>query len=169
MSLRGVKKCISFKYPDLHQYRYTDTGESRSSCPSDVESMELKISSSGIEDVIDITHELERIVDASEAVEGICHVFAKDSSCAIIADEKGPDMKKKISYLTRVLLSDKNDDTDGRPEYSMKDVGPLILGRGISIPIRQGRVDLFRSQAVWFIDFDDPKLERVISVQVISD
>jgi len=132
--------------------------------------MEINISSSQKEEMIDITGEIKRLVQQADIVEGICSVFIKGTTSSIIINENyDPNICLDILERLRKLVPDHDnylhDKVDNNAAAHIK---AAILGPGENIPVKQGKINLGKWQAIMLVEFDGPR-QRQISIQIIPD
>lgn len=132
--------------------------------------MEITITSSGKEEMIDITEQIKNLVHKTEIVEGIYSVFVKSTTAAIIVNENhDPNICIDIFNALKNFIPDKNnylhDNVDGNAAAHIKSA---ILGPDVNIPVKHGKINLGKWQAIMLVEFDGPR-ERTISIQILPD
>ncbi|ABV32718.1 secondary thiamine-phosphate synthase enzyme YjbQ [Pseudothermotoga lettingae] len=119
------------------------------------------------EQFLDITHEVQRIVDESNTKEGLCVAFVPHTTAGIIINE-GADLSVRsdiLSKLSRLVPSNENySHLEGNADAHIKSA---IIGSSVAIPISEGRLTLGTWQKVFLCEFDGPRVRSVI-VQVIG-
>ena len=95
---------------------------------------------------INITREVEQVVQGSDISQGLCHVFVHHTSASLIITENADtDVRRDLeSYLARLVV-------DGDPIYRHDQEGPddmaahirsVLTQSEITLPIRGGRLAL---------------------------
>ncbi|GAB4318306.1 MULTISPECIES: secondary thiamine-phosphate synthase enzyme YjbQ [Pseudothermotoga] len=119
------------------------------------------------EQFLDITHEVQRIVDESNTKEGLCVAFVPHTTAGITINE-GADLSVRsdiLSKLSRLVPSNENySHLEGNADAHIKSA---IIGSSVAIPISEGRLTLGTWQKVFLCEFDGPRVRSVI-VQVIG-
>ena len=130
---------------------------------------EIKISTSKKQEIIDITDAVQSIVTKSKVKEGICHVYVKHATAAIIINENwDPNICLDLIDCLNAQIAEgvwRHDNVDGNGASHLK---AAILGPQEVIPISNGKLDLGRWQSIMLTDFDGPRDERVIKVTILS-
>ena len=135
---------------------------------SDVISLHTK----GFSDIIDITGFVAGVVEKSQIRNGGVTIFCPGSTGGIttIEYESGvlEDLKKAIERLAPSDIPYAHDRRWGDGNgYSH--VRAALLGPSLTIPLIRGALALGTWQQVVFIDFDNRKRQRKITVQVMGE
>lgn len=136
-----------------------------------VHSAELKLSTRGDADVIDITGEVRRFVAESHATEGVATLFVRGSTAALTTMEFEPGGVADLKALLDRLIPAEgdyehnrlNNDSNSHAHQRASLVGPSEL-----VPVVNGELDLGTWQQLVLIDFDDRPRERAVLVTVVS-
>jgi secondary thiamine-phosphate synthase enzyme len=132
---------------------------------------ELRFSTRGDADVIDITVGVLGVVEAAGVDEGQALAFVRGSTAAIATMEFEPggvhDLRQMLERLIPVLGEYEhnrlNHDTNSHAHQRATLVGPSE-----AVPVIGGRLVLGTWQQLVLIDFDDRPRERTVVVQVLS-
>src|SRR4030042_550310 len=133
--------------------------------------MKITISTAKKHEVIDITDKVSELVKKSKVKNGICNVFARHSTAAVIINENyDPNIcVDLLNALNKVFpdqagyLHDRVDGNGGAP------IKAAFLGPSETVPFENGRLKLGRWQSIMLVELDGPRNEREIEVQIISD
>lgn len=136
-----------------------------------IETSELRYSTAGDGDVIDLTADLRAIVSGSGVGQGTLVAFVRGSTAALTTMEFEPGGVADLAeMLERLIPADRdyahnrlNHDTNSHAHQRASVVGPSE-----AIPVTDGAMALGTWQQVVLIDFDDRPRERTVIVQVIS-
>jgi secondary thiamine-phosphate synthase enzyme len=136
-----------------------------------VHSGELRFSTEGDGDVIDLTEGVLGVVRASGVDEGVVSVFVPGSTAAVTAMEyERGGVHDLRATLDRLIPSEGdyehnrlNADTNSHAHIRAAMVGPSE-----TLPLRGGRLGTGTWQQVVLVDFDDRPRQRTVVVQVIS-
>jgi secondary thiamine-phosphate synthase enzyme len=119
-------------------------------------------------DMVDITENIRKIVKASNVKEGICVVYARHATCAILINENyDPNVMADVLECMRKLAPEgkwRHDKVDNNGAAHIKSA---IIGPSEIIPVKDGELLLGKWQDIMLADFDGPK-QRNIVVQVIG-
>jgi secondary thiamine-phosphate synthase enzyme len=132
----------------------------------------FKISTQGLNDIIDITERIVNEAEKSSVKEGICLVFVAHSTCALatIEYEKGviEDLKRALEILAPMNEnyehSKKWGDCNGYAHVRAALMNPFL-----TLPISEGKLVLGQWQQVVLIDFDNRPREREIIIKIIQE
>jgi secondary thiamine-phosphate synthase enzyme len=132
---------------------------------------ELKLSTRGDADIVDITDGVQRVVSSAGADGGVATIFVRGSTAAITTMEHEPG---NVADLRGVLdrLAPPGDDYEhnrlNHDTNSHAHQRASIIGPSEAIPLTSGRLALGTWQQIVLIDFDDRPRERTVVVRVIS-
>ena len=136
-----------------------------------VHSGELRLSTQGDGDTVDITAGVQRVVESSGVGEGSAIAFVRGSTAAITTMEYEPGGVHDLRELLARLIPAEgdyehnrlNDDTNSHAHQRAS-----IVGASEAVPILEGRLALGTWQQIVLIDFDDRSRDRTVVVQVVS-
>lgn len=119
--------------------------------------------------LIDINDKIRDIVNKSKIKEGICTVFCKHATGAIIINENyDPNICLDLLDALNDLIPKgkwRHDKVDGNADAHIK---AAILGPHETIPIKDGELQLGQWQSIMFVELDGPRNNRTVAVQVIE-
>ncbi|MEO6964629.1 MAG: secondary thiamine-phosphate synthase enzyme YjbQ [Acidobacteriaceae bacterium] len=131
-------------------------------------------------EMIDITPEMDRFVEASGAVQGIVFVMTAHTTSGIVVTEGVSCLERDIpAHLERLAPKEPPEGTygyyhnryldfDGRLGFNAADHLKSVLG-GINtfFPIEDSKVVRGSRQRVYFVEYDGP-LARTVFIQIIG-
>ncbi len=132
----------------------------------------IEVSTSGFNDMIDITPEVRQFVKENGLKEGQLLVFINGSTAAIstIEYEPGllkdlPEMMEKIAPMNRRYH---HDDTwhDGNGYAHLRST---LTGTSFTVPVIDGRLVLGTWQQIILIDFDNTSRHRSVVLQFVGE
>jgi secondary thiamine-phosphate synthase enzyme len=132
---------------------------------------ELRLSTNGDNDIIDITDGVERVVSTAGVTEAQVTAFVRGSTAAITTMEFEPGGVQDLSAALERLIPTRGDyehnrlnrDTNSHAHQRASLVGPAE-----TVPVAGGRLALGPWQQLVLIDFDDRARDRTVVVQVVS-
>jgi secondary thiamine-phosphate synthase enzyme len=132
---------------------------------------QLRLSTEGDGDVIDITAGVESVVAQAGVGTGVASVFVPGSTAAVttMEHERGgiQDLRDTLDRLGaregRYEHNRLNADTNSHAH-----IRAAIVGPSETLPVRDGRLTLGTWQQVVLIDFDDRPRQRTVVVQVVE-
>ena len=130
---------------------------------------EFRIETVESEECVDITAQVEALVEQAGIDTGFCQVMVLHSTAAVIVNENddpnlGSDVISALDHLVPTRKNWLHDRVDGNAHSHIK---ASIMGPSELIPIRDGQLFLGRWQGILLLEFDGPR-ERTISVQFLS-
>jgi secondary thiamine-phosphate synthase enzyme len=132
---------------------------------------ELRLSTQGDADVIDITDGVQRVVASAGIDEGLASAFIRGSTAGITTMEHEPggvhDLRALLDRLIPVEGEYEHNRLN-RDTNSHAHQRASIIGPSEAVPVSGGRLALGTWQQLVLIDFDDRPRERTVVVQVLS-
>ncbi len=113
-------------------------------------------------ELVDITSEIEKIVEASGVKEGICWVFIPHTTAGITINEGAdPSVKKDIlSQLDKLIPSRESyQHLEGNAPAHIK---TSMVGSSQTLIIESGKLLLGTWQSVYLCEFDGPRHRKII-------
>lgn len=132
---------------------------------------ELRLSTRGDADVIDVTGEVERLVEAAGVGEGQALVFVRGSTAAISTMEFEPGGVHDLQAMLERLIPTQGNYEHNRLNHDSNSHAhqrATLVGPSEAVPIVAGRLALGTWQQLVLIDFDDRPRERTVLVQITS-
>jgi secondary thiamine-phosphate synthase enzyme len=137
----------------------------------DAQTAELRFSTQGDADVVDITAEVQGVVDEFAVTEGQALVFVKGSTAAISTMEFEPGGVHDLREMLERLIPTSGDYEHNRLNHDTNSHAhqrASLIGPSEAVPIIDGRLVLGTWQQLVLLDFDDRPRERTVVVQVLS-
>jgi secondary thiamine-phosphate synthase enzyme len=124
---------------------------------------ELHLRTHAKREMIDITAQVAAVVAESAIDEGLCNVYVAHATAAIVVNENDdPNVcVDTLDALDKLIPAGiwRHDRVDGN---AASHIQAAILGPGETIPVRAGRLQLGRWQAVMLVELDGPRERRVL-------
>ena len=136
-----------------------------------VHSGELRLSTKGDNDIIDITDGVERVVAAAGASEAQATAFVRGSTAAITTMEFEPGGVHDLRQTLERLLPTEGDYEHNRLNHDTNSHAhqrASLVGAAETVPVVGGNLALGTWQQLVLIDFDDRPRDRTVVVQVVS-
>jgi secondary thiamine-phosphate synthase enzyme len=132
---------------------------------------QLRFSTDGDGDVIDLTAGVESVLEASGVENGMVSVFVPGSTAAVTAMEHEPGGVHDLREALERLIPAQGDYEHNRLNHdtnSHAHIRAAIVGPSETVPVRDGGLALGTWQQLVLVDFDDRPRERTVVVQVIG-
>ncbi len=120
------------------------------------------IKTSKREEVIDITHIVERHIRSSGVKDGICVLFVPHTTCGITINENAdPSVKTDfINYLRKAVPQQGNYlHSEGNSDSHIKSI---LVGPSLTLLIWDGQLVLGTWQGIYFCEFDGPRSRKLL-------
>lgn len=118
--------------------------------------------------MVNITSEVQRLVEQSGVRRGLCLVHAPHTTAGICVQEGyDPDVVTDVLAALEKQVPFENDyqHAEGNSAAHIKG---LMTGSSQTLPIEYGKLQLGRWQAIFFCEYDGPR-ERTVWVQILKD
>ncbi len=135
----------------------------------DIETASFSISTKGNCDIIDITGQVQQIINDAGFVEGSALIFAGGSTAGITTIEYEPGLLKDYpAFFSRIApenITYQHDNTwhDGNGHAHVR---ASIQGASLTVPFNNGSMLLGTWQQIIFVDFDNRPRRREVVVQI---
>jgi secondary thiamine-phosphate synthase enzyme len=132
---------------------------------------ELRLSTQGDADIVDITEGVRRIVASAGISEGLASAFVRGSTAALTTMEYEPGGVHDLRVLLDRLVPPEGDYEHNRLNHDSNSHAhqrASLIGSSESVPVVGGRLGLGTWQQLVLVDFDDRPRERTVVVQVLS-
>jgi secondary thiamine-phosphate synthase enzyme len=136
-----------------------------------VRTSELRLSTQGDGDVVDITGDVARCVGEAAVGEGMVVAFVRGSTAAVSTMEFEPGGVHDLRAMLERLIPAAGDYEHNRlnaDTNSHAHQRATVIGPSETVPVIGGRLALGTWQQLVLIDFDDRPRERTVVVQVVS-
>ena len=117
------------------------------------------------DDIIDITSDVEEIVEESKIKDGVCLVFNLGSTGSILINENEDGLLEDFRETLKGITSGKH----RHPSNAHSHLKAGLIGPGKVVPVKDGSLQLGTWQSIMFCEFDIRPRERKILVTVIGE
>jgi len=133
---------------------------------------EINVSTNGEVDIINITDDIQNIVNKSRLKEGIICVFVSGSTATITTIEYEPGLIKDLPRMLQKIVP-KGVHYDHHETWhddnGHSHVRASLMGPGITIPFKNGKLIHGTWQQIVFVEFDTRPRDRNIVVQLVGE
>jgi secondary thiamine-phosphate synthase enzyme len=136
-----------------------------------VHSGELRLSTQGDNDIVDITDGVQRVVDTAGAAEAQVTAFVRGSTAAITTMEFEPGGVADLDAALERLIPAQGDYEHNRLNHDSNSHAhqrASLIGASETVPVSGGKLALGTWQQIVLIDCDDRPRDRTVVVQVVS-
>ena len=132
---------------------------------------EVRLSTRGDSDVVDITDEVRRAVADAGVSEGQAMAFVRGSTAAVSTMEFEPGGVADLREMLERLIPAEGDYEHNRLNHDSNSHAhqrATVVGPSEAVPVIDGRLALGTWQQLVLIDFDDRPRERTVVVQIVG-
>ena len=126
----------------------------------------LKIKTTKNFEIIDITSQINDLIDIEE---GIISIFSKHSTSAIVVNENESGLLNDFKLVMEDIISDKysyqHDLIDNNARSHLKS---FLLSSSECLPVKNMKLDLGTWQSVFFVELDGPRHERTVTLTMVG-
>ena len=136
-----------------------------------VHSAQIRVSTEGNGDIIDITKGVQEVVETAGVKDGIVNVFVSHSTAAVTLMEYEPGGVSDMQELMRKLVppdAEYNHNRVAGDTNAHSHLQAAIVGPSETAPVKDGHLVTGTWQQFVLVDFDDHPRDRTIMVQVLS-
>ncbi|MFO8017285.1 MAG: secondary thiamine-phosphate synthase enzyme YjbQ [Promethearchaeia archaeon] len=121
----------------------------------------IRVKTSKRETLVDITSQIQELIDEANVIEGICRIFVPHTTAAITINENAdPSVKKDIiSHLKEVVP--KKSSFAHREGNSDAHIKSTLTGPSLFVLIHEGKLVLGTWQGIMFTEYDGPRSRNV--------
>ena len=136
-----------------------------------VHSAELRFSTRGDGDVVDLSDGIAGVVRESGVERGVAAIFVPGATAAVTAMEFEPggvhDLRQTLERLVPVEGAYEHNRLN-HDSNSHAHIRAALVGPSETVPVSGGRLVTGTWQQLVLLDFDDRPRERTVTVQIIS-
>jgi secondary thiamine-phosphate synthase enzyme len=132
---------------------------------------QLRFSTEGDGDVIDLTEGIIGVVRSAGVEEGLVSVFVPGSTAAVTTMEYEPGGVHDLRATLDRLVPSEGDYEHNRLNHdsnSHAHIRAAIVGPSETLPLREGMLGTGTWQQVVLVDFDDRPRQRTVFVQIVT-
>ncbi len=122
------------------------------------------------QELVDITRQVQAVVERSGIRNGLVHVYAQGATAAIMIQENWDESVQEdvIAFLAKQIPKGvwRHDRQDGNGDAHLK---AGLVGPSETVPLIDGKLGLSTWQNLFFCEFDGPRGQRHVVVTVIAD
>jgi len=127
----------------------------------------IKVSTTLQTEMIDITAQVQKLVDGQKTGEGICTVFIPHTTAGITINENAdPAVRRDMLVELNKVVPEREYFThiEGNSAAHIK---ASLIGSSVSVPLEKGKLALGTWQGIYLCEFDGPR-SREVWMQVIN-
>ena len=128
--------------------------------------MQLTITTHEKDEVIDITDEIEEVLQEQEIEQGLCTIFAKHTTCCITTADLDPGTELDMLDAIRGMLPQIHYRHPHDPAHAPDHILSSIIGPSLTVPFEKRQLDLGVWQRVIVVELDGPR-QRDLAISIV--
>lgn len=136
-----------------------------------VNTKELKFSTRGVGDVVDLTDKVQKALDEVKFRDGIVVCFVPGSTGAVTTIEYESGLKKDLPNIMEKLIPQNANyyhNATWGDGNAFSHLRHALVGASLTVPIKEGKLILGTWQQIVFLEFDNIPRNRRIVLQFIG-
>jgi secondary thiamine-phosphate synthase enzyme len=129
--------------------------------------MQLFVSAKRKKEVIDITDDVDSLIRDKGVKEGVCVLFLKHTSAALTTADLDPGTDLDYLDAFEAIIPKLHYRHPHDPSHVGDHINSAMIGTSLSIPIKDGTLDVGVWQRVVVIELNGPK-ERELSISILK-
>lgn len=121
----------------------------------------LKVPTIHAKQVVDLTQQIEALLEEVDIAEGVCTVFVPHTTAAVTTGEIGEGTEQDFldiieRIIPRIQFRHAHD-----PSHAWSHMASSLLGPSLTIPVSDGKLLLGTWQSVMLVELDGPRERQV--------
>lgn len=130
--------------------------------------MDLVIKTKKKKEVIDITDEIESVLDKKNFKNGLVNVFVKHTTCSVTLMDLDPGTDEDFLDAITKIFPKGTYRHPHDPSHVGEHIMSTIIGQSVNVPVKSGKLILGTWQRLVLIELSGPR-ERNLIVTVMKD
>ena len=121
-------------------------------------------------EIINITSDIVDFIKRAKIKEGLCHIFVKSTTCALVIMEDEEGIRKDfLNALDKIAPRDKPyaHNKAWQDNNGFSHLRAEFLGQSLTLPIKNSALDLGTWQNVFLVDFDNKERHREVVATIL--
>ncbi|MDP4038792.1 MAG: secondary thiamine-phosphate synthase enzyme YjbQ [bacterium] len=119
----------------------------------------INISTTKNKEIIDLTDRINSLLSKGAK---LCHLFVKHTTCAVTTADLDPGTDKDMLEAFWEMIPKLNYRHPHNPAHVPAHIASSIIGPDVTIPIKDGELDLGTWQRVILVELDGPREREII-------
>ncbi len=120
-------------------------------------------------EILDITREIQFIVNKSNYKTGIVNIYSRHSTSGIVVNENELGLLKDFQDILDSLVPKNENYHHNRIDNNADShIKSFLIGNSEVVPVNNGKLDLGTWQSIFFVELDGPR-SRKVTVSVIGE
>lgn len=127
----------------------------------------IKVSTTLHTEMIDITAQVQELVEGHKTGSGICSVFIPHTTAGVTINENTDPAVRRDMLVELNKIVPQRDYFTHLEGNSAAHIKASMIGSAVAVPINAGKLALGTWQGIYFCEFDGPR-EREVWVQIVG-
>ena len=127
----------------------------------------LRINTTAVKEVVDLTDRLEAMIRKAKLQEGLCTLFVTHTTAALTTGEIGEGTEQDFLQVVEKMIPRIQFQHAHNPAHAWSHMASSILGPSLTVPVAGGKLVLGTWQSVMLVELDGPR-ERMVHVTLLS-
>lgn len=128
--------------------------------------MQLSIATNKKDEIIDITEEIEKLLEKQSVTNGVIHIFVQHTTCCVTAMDLDPGTDLDFLDAIRGILPDIRYRHPHDPSHAPDHILAGIIGPSLNVPFEKKELLLGTWQRIVLIELDGPR-DRSLQITVL--
>lgn len=124
-------------------------------------SHKLHISTTELKQIVDLTDQVQAVIQQEKLKDGLCSVFVSHTTAAVTTGEIGEGTEQDLLQIVEQMIPRIQFRHAHDPSHAWSHMASSILGPSLTIPVSAGKLVLGTWQSVMLVELDGPRKRHV--------
>ena len=130
---------------------------------------EISISTNERFELIDITYEVQKLLDDFDLDEGAVLIFTKHTTTALMINEKETGLLRDFKKIMKELVPEGREYEHNRIDNNADShLRAILLSSSLVVPVSNRRLELGSWQRIFLVELDGPRTRKIIVKPLLS-
>ncbi len=130
---------------------------------------EISISTNERFELVDITYEVQKLLEDFDLDEGAVLIFTKHTTTALMVNEKETGLLKDFKKIMKELVPEGREYEHNRIDNNADShLRAILLSSSLVVPVSNRRLELGSWQRIFLVELDGPRTRKIIVKPLLS-
>jgi len=130
---------------------------------------EISISTNERFELVDITYEVQKLLDDFDLDEGAVLIFTKHTTTALMINEKETGLLRDFKKIMKELVPEGREYEHNRIDNNADShLRAILLSSSLVVPVSNRRLELGSWQRIFLVELDGPRTRKIIVKPLLS-
>ncbi|RLF58471.1 MAG: YjbQ family protein [Thermoplasmata archaeon] len=130
---------------------------------------EISISTNERFELVDITYEVQKLLEDFDLDEGAVLIFTKHTTTALMINEKETGLLKDFKKIMKELVPEGREYEHNRIDNNADShLRAILLSSSLVVPVSNRRLELGSWQRIFLVELDGPRTRKIIVKPLLS-